>query len=216
MLKTRQILITAVILPMFAMLGTGLVAYTYKTTRNTIAANERAVLLRNLNELVAADRYDNALLHDTISVRNAELLGTEERVTVYRARKAGTPVAAILAPIAPDGYSGEIKLLVAINADGTLTGVRVTSHRETPGLGDYIDAQRSDWILAFNGRSLKNPSDKNWAVKKDGGEFDQFTGATITPRAVVKAVKKSLIYFEHHQKTVFAAPQHASAEKPTP
>lgn len=212
MINTRQILITAIILPLFAMLGTGLVAYTYKNTRNTIAANERAVLLRNLNELVPATRYDNALLHDTITVRDADLLGTRERITVYRARKDGKPVAAIISPIAPDGYSGDIKLLVAINLDGTLAGVRVAAHRETPGLGDAIDVSRNDWILGFTGRSLKNPSDKHWAVKKDGGDFDQFTGATITPRAVVKAVKKSLIYFERHRKTVFASAQ--KAEQP--
>jgi electron transport complex protein RnfG len=215
-MNVRQILITALLLLLFAMFGTGIVAFTYKNTRSTIAANERAALLRNLNELIPAGRYDNALLHDSISVRNPELLGTDERVTVYRARKEGQPVAAILAPIAPDGYSGDIKLLVAINVDGTLAGVRVTGHRETPGLGDGIEAARGDWILGFTGRSLTNPDEKHWAVKKDGGAFDQFTGATITPRAVVKAVKKSLIYYKRHQQTVFAAQQKTTAEKPSP
>ncbi len=215
-MNTRQILITALLLLLFAMIGSGLVAYTYKNTRSTIAANERAALLRSLNELIPADRYDNAMLHDAISVRNPDLLGTAERVTVYRARLQGKPVAAIIAPVAPDGYSGEIKLLVAINVDGTLAGVRVAAHRETPGLGDAIEVARNDWILGFTGRSLNNPAQKRWAVKKDGGEFDQFTGATITPRAVVKAVKKSLIYFERQQKTLFAAQQKPAAENPTP
>jgi electron transport complex protein RnfG len=215
-MNIRQILITALLLLLFSMVGTGMVAYTYKSTRSTIAANERANLLRNLNTLVPAERYDNALLNDTLGVRNADLLGTRETVTVYRARKAGQPIAAILAPVAPDGYSGDIKLLVAINADGTLAGVRVTAHRETPGLGDPIEAARSDWILGFTGRSLTNPDEKHWAVKKDGGAFDQFTGATITPRAVVKAVKKSLIYFKRHRETLFASSQQPAAENTSP
>lgn len=206
-MNVRSIVITALILLLFTVLGTALVAVTYDNTRGIIAANARAKLLSNLNTLVPAERYDNALLNDTLSVRSPELLGTAERVTVYRARKAGQPVAAILAPVAPDGYSGDIKLLVAINADGTLAGVRVTAHRETPGLGDAIEADRSDWILKFTGRSLGDPDEKHWAVKKDGGAFDQFTGATITPRAVVKAVKKALIYFQRHRQTVFAGAQ---------
>ena len=215
-MNVRHILITALVLLLFAVLGTGLVAFTYDNTRSRIAANERAALLRNLNALVPADRYDNTLPNDTLSVRNPELLGTDEQVTVYRARKDGQSVAVILTPVAPDGYSGEIKLLVAINADGTLAGVRVTAHRETPGLGDAIDATRSNWILGFTGHSLTNPDEKHWAVKKDGGNFDQFTGATITPRAVVKAVKKSLIYFQRQHQTLFAPQQQRAAEESSP
>ena len=114
------------------------------------------------------------------------------------------PVAVVLALIAPDGYGGPIKLLVGINADGSLAGVRVVNHHETPGLGDAIDTRRSNWILGFTGRSLGDPSPAQWAVRKDGGVFDQFTGATITPRAVVKAVKRALVYFEAHRDTLFA------------
>ncbi|MBI5462707.1 MAG: electron transport complex subunit RsxG [Gammaproteobacteria bacterium] len=215
-MNVRHIVITALVLLLFAVLGTGLVAFTYDSTRGVIAANARAKLLRDLNTLVPSDRYDNALLNDTLGVRDPALLGTQEPVTVYRARKNGQPVAAILAPIAPDGYSGDIKLLVAINADGTLAGVRVTAHRETPGLGDAIEAARSDWILKFAGRSLADPDEKHWAVKKDGGVFDQFTGATITPRAVVKAVKKALIYFQRHRQSVFAGAQPPTAEAASP
>ena len=215
-MNVRHILITASILLLFAVLGTGLVAFTYDNTHAIIEANARAALLENLHALVPPERHDNDLVNDTLQVRDPIQLGTDEPVTVYRARKAGQPVAAILAPVAPDGYSGDIKLLVAINDDGTLAGVRVTAHRETPGLGDGIEASRSDWILKFTGRSLGDPEERRWAVKKDGGVFDQFTGATITPRAVVKAVKKALIYFQHNRQTLFAAAQAPAVEAPAP
>ncbi|MBI5039814.1 MAG: electron transport complex subunit RsxG [Gammaproteobacteria bacterium] len=201
---------------LFTVFGTALVAFTYANTRSVIEANARANLLQNLNTLVPSDRYDNDLLNDSLAVADPNMLGTDAPVTIYRARKAGQPAAVILAPVAPDGYSGDIKLLVAINADGTLAGVRVTAHRETPGLGDAIEAARSDWILKFTGRSLTDPDEKHWAVKKDDGAFDQFTGATITPRAVVKAVKKALIYFHHNRQTLFADAQPPAAEAPAP
>lgn len=215
-MNVRHIVITASILLLFAVLGTGLVAFTFDNTRGIIEANARAALLQNLHELVPPERHDNDLVNDTVAVRDTNLLGTDEPVTVYRARRNGQPTAAIFAPVAPDGYSGDIKLLVAINVDGTLAGVRVTAHRETPGLGDGIEASRSDWIRKFTGRSLADPDEKRWAVKKDGGEFDQFTGATITPRAVVKAVKKALIYFKHNRQTVFADAQPPAAEATAP
>jgi len=211
--NVRHILVTALLLFLFAAIGTGLVAFTFDNTHERIAANEREALLRNLHVLVPPERHDNDIFTDTIEVTDPDLLGTPRPVTVYRARKDGRPVAAILAPVAPDGYSGEIRLLVAIEADGRLAGVRVAGHRETPGLGDAIEAARSDWILGFEGRSLGDPDEKGWAVKKDGGVFDQFTGATITPRAVVKAVKKALVYFDRNRQTLFAeAPQDAAEE----
>lgn len=213
-MNVRHILVTALLLFLFAAIGTGMVAFTFDNTHERIAENEREVLLRNLNILIPPGRYDNDLFVDTIEVTDPDLLGTSRPVTVYRARKDGEPVAAILAPVAPDGYNGEIRLLVAIEADGRLAGVRVTGHRETPGLGDGIDAARSDWILGFNGRALGDPGEKDWAVKKDGGIFDQFTGATITPRAVVKAVKKALIYFDRHRQTLFADAQDPAEEAP--
>ena len=123
---------------------------------------------------------------------------------MYRARKAGQPVALVITPVAPDGYSGIIKLLVGINVDGTLNGVRVVTHRETPGLGDAIDEKRSDWIHLFDNRSLLDPPLERWAVRKDGGDFDQLTGATITPRAVVKAVRQTLLYYRDNQDALFA------------
>lgn len=203
-MQYRQIIITTIILLLFAIAGTTLVAYTFEKTRDQIAANERATLLRKLHRLIPADQHDNVLLEDTITARDEALLGSEEPVMVYRARRNGEPVALVIAAIAPDGYSGSIKLLVGINVDGTLSGVRVIAHRETPGLGDAIDENRSDWIYIFDGKSLQAPDVGRWAVKKDGGDFDQLTGATITPRAVVKAARNALLYYQDHQEALFA------------
>ncbi|NHA14828.1 electron transport complex subunit RsxG [Thioalkalivibrio sp. XN279] len=190
----------------FAVLGALLVALTWESTAERIAANERAFLLRTLAEVLPAGEYDNAVHEDAITVRDPDLLGTERPVTVYRARDGETPVAAVLTPTAPAGYSGPIRLLVGIRADGRLSGVRVVAHRETPGLGDKVEVERSDWILGFKGLSLRNPLPEDWAVQRDGGAFDQFTGATITPRAVVSAVRDALIYFRQHRDALFAAP----------
>jgi electron transport complex protein RnfG len=209
-MKYRQILITAFILLTFALIGTALVAFTFDNTRERIAANERAALLNKLNRLIPPERYDNVLLEDTVQARNEKLLGTNEPVTVYRARKQGRPVALVIAPIAPDGYSGTIRLLVGINVDGSLSGVRAVSHRETPGLGDAIDEERSNWIRTFDGKSLSSPPLDRWEVRKDGGDFDQFTGATITPRAVVKAVRGALVFYREYGEALFAAAGNAS------
>lgn len=199
----------AALLVGFAVLGAVLVALTWDATEERIAANEQAFLLQSLADVLPAG-YDNAVDEDAITVTDVELLGTPEPVTVYRARRDGRPVAAVLTPTAPDGYSGPIRLLVGIRADGTLSGVRVVAHRETPGLGDKIEVERNDWILEFTGRSLGNPPPARWAVERDGGVFDQFTGATITPRAVVSAVRDALIYFERHRDALFAAPAGAA------
>lgn len=200
----RSMAVAALILTGFAVVGTGLVAVTYTSTRDIIADAQRAALEASLNQLVPPDRYDNRITEDRIEVVAPEWLGTGEPVTVYRARKNGRPVALFATPVAPDGYSGPIQLLVGVYIDGTLAGVRVLSHKETPGLGDGIDEKRSPWILAFDGKSLDNPRPDGWKVKKDGGVFDQFTGATVTPRAVVKATRKFLEYVRTHQAQLFA------------
>jgi len=207
----RPVLISAIFLFLFAIIGTGMVAYIFESTEERIAENQRRALLKSLNELVPEDRYDNDIYADILYVQNGELLGTDAPVPVYRARKNGWPVAAVLAPVAPDGYNGSIRLLVAIQLNGKLAGVRVIQHRETPGLGDRIEAERSDWVLEFNGKSLLDPQENNWKVKRDGGTFDQFTGATITPRAVVKAVKEALLYYKAYGQTLFEQHPH---EKP--
>lgn len=208
----RQITITTLVLLLFALAGTAMVAFTWEQTHERIAANERATLLRKLNQLIPAERYDNALLDDRITVVDPALLGTSRPVSVYRARHRDEPVALVMDPVAPDGYSGSIHLLVGINRDGSLAGVRVIAHRETPGLGDAIDEDRSDWILGFDGRSLQDPPPGRWAVKKDGGDFDQLTGATISPRAVVNAVRRCLRYYQAHRGHLFSAT--ASVEQP--
>jgi len=208
----RPVLISAMFLFLFAVIGSGLVAFTFDSTADRIAENQRKALLKSLNELVSSDRYDNDIFSDTLYVQSSELLGTDEPVSVYRARKNGWPVAAVLAAVAPDGYNGAIRLLVAVNLDGTLAGVRVVQHRETPGLGDAIEAERSNWILGFKGKSLSNLAKKDWKVTRDGGTFDQFTGATITPRAVVKAVHKTLLYFQLHAHSLFERNPHQAAD----
>ena len=196
--------VAALILTGFAVVGTGLVAVTYTGTKDIIAEAQRQVLEANLNQLVPADRYDNRITEDAIEVTAPEWLGTDQPVKVYRARKDGQPVALFATPFAPDGYSGPIQLLIGVYADGTLAGARVLAHKETPGLGDAIEERRSPWILAFAGKSLGNPEPARWKVKKDGGAFDQFTGATITPRAVIKATRKFLEYVQTHQAQLFA------------
>jgi electron transport complex protein RnfG len=208
----RQIIITTVILLVFALIGTALVSYTYVNTRERIAANERATLLRQLHRLITPDQHDNVLLDDAIAVHDERLLGTREPVMVYRALKNGAPVALVIAAVAPNGYSGPIRLLVGINADGTLSGVRVVAHHETPGLGDGIEEERSDWIHGFTGASLEKPPLDRWRVRKDGGDFDQLTGATITPRAVVQAVRNALIYYRQHKEALFAPGKQGHAE----
>lgn len=200
----KHILRVGVVLGIFAIVATTMVAYTEQNTRQQIKENERQALLDAINILIPQEQYDNAILQDTILLPATESLGTEEPTQVFRARKQDQPVAVILTVVAPNGYSGRIKMLVGIYNDGTLAGVRVINHKETPGLGDKIDASRSDWIKQFEGLSLENPSSAKWKVKKDGGAFDQFTGATITPRAVVRAVKGSLEYFKNHREALFA------------
>jgi Na+-translocating ferredoxin:NAD+ oxidoreductase subunit G len=202
-MKLPSLLRIGFLLGLFAITGTGTVALIETLTRERIAANERAALQRGIQAVLPPTAYNNDLLADTRTVVNPTLFGTEAPVVVYRARRDSQPVAAILTPVAPDGYSGAIKLLVAIHYDGRLAGVRVISHHETPGLGDGIEADRSDWILNFNGRSLDNPALPLWEVKRDGGAFDQFTGATITPRAVVKIIRRTLQYFEENREMLF-------------
>jgi Na+-translocating ferredoxin:NAD+ oxidoreductase subunit G len=217
----KNIVGATVLLALFAVVGTGLVAFTQDRTAQRIADNEREALLHSLNEVIPKASYDNDIFHDTTEVTAPKLLGVKDAVTVYRARKDGKPVAAALTVVAPDGYNGDIKLLVGIRYDGALSGVRAIAESETPGLGDNIETDRSDWILNFTGKSLSNPDAKGWAVKKDGGTFDQFTGATITPRAVVKAVHRALLYFKDHRDALFAVKgaepkSMPPAESPTP
>ena len=133
-------------------------------------------------------------------------MGTSKIQTTYIARKNNTVIAVAMTSIAPDGYNGNIELITAINMDGSINGVRVLKHQETPGLGDKIELRRDDWIKSFNNKKMLSESDSRWAVVKDNGMFDQFTGATITPRAVVKAVKSTLLYFNENKTSLLTRP----------
>ena len=142
------------------------------------------------------------MLDDFVRVDNQTLLNLRDEKKAYIARMQGKYISVIIPATAPDGYTGDIDLIVGINIDGTIAGVRVLNHRETPGLGDKVEKKKSDWVDGFIGHSLQNTSEEQWAVKRDGGIFDQFTGATITPRAVTAAVKRALEYFEANQATL--------------
>jgi Na+-translocating ferredoxin:NAD+ oxidoreductase subunit G len=194
----------SVLLALFALSTTALIASTYLLTKDDIALQMRQAEEKALLQIVPRARHDNSMLDDTIPVGPWSAgLGLREEKRIYVARKSGTVVAVIIPVVAPDGYSGDIDLIVGINSDGTIAGVRVLGHKETPGLGDKAELKKSDWVLGFDGRSLANPTLDGWAVKKDKGIFDQFTGATITPRAVVAATLKALQFAQANRKTLF-------------
>lgn len=195
---SRSMLKNALVLGMFAIGTVGSVALLQQGTATRIAAAEREAQVRALAEILPAGSYDNHLLDNRLEL-NAPELGHRSPQSAYLALKGDQPSALILPVTAPDGYSGAIHLLVGIFADGRLAGVRVLGHKETPGLGDKIELAKSDWVRSFEGKSLSDPGEDGWAVKKDRGEFDQFAGATITPRAVVKAVHGALRYFDKHR-----------------
>lgn len=201
----RQALTAGGLLAAAALAGTLVLSTANSHTAPYIAENEYQRLLDQLKAVLPAAGYDNDPVSDTTVVRDAELLGTPEPVTLYRARRQGKPTAVAFRVTAPDGYGGPIRLLVGVTAAGTVAGVRVLSHRETPGLGDVIEAGRSDWMGSFQGRSRGDPADERWKVKRDGGVFDQFTGATVTPRAVVGAVHRALVFFERHRAVLLEA-----------
>lgn len=195
---SRSMLKNAAVLGLFAIVTVGVVTLLQQGTAARIQAAERAAQVRALGEILPAGSYDNALPDHSVLLQD-RLLGNKSPLPAYIAIKDGRPSAVILQAIAPDGYSGAIHLLVGIWADGRVAGVRVLGHRETPGLGDRIELTKSPWIRSFDGKSLENPQAEGWAVKKDRGTFDQFAGATITPRAVVAAVHRALQYFDAHK-----------------
>mgnify|MGYP000668586211 CR=1 FL=1 len=181
---------------LFSFIIVGLVSVVYHSTKDKIADNERLALLQNLQSVIDKRLYDNNLANDKI-----QLQSNGQNHTIYRARQAGQPIAAIITSMTTQGYNGDIDLLIAINVSGTINAVRVLNHRETPGLGDAIELKKSNWILSFNQLALQDLD--QWAVKRDGGNFDQFTGATITPRAIVNEVKNTALFFQQHQQKIF-------------
>ena len=207
---SRSMLKNSLVLGLFAIVTVGLVTLIQQATATRIEASARDAQVRALGEILPPGSHDNHLLDNSIRLHDP-LLGSRSPQPAYIALKDGRANAVILQATAPDGYSGAIRLLVGIQADGRLAGVRVLNHRETPGLGDKIELSKSNWILAFIGKSLSDPDEAGWAVKKDRGEFDQFAGATITPRAVVKAVHNALLYFDQHRTELLVAGNTAAA-----
>ncbi|MEM9257379.1 MAG: electron transport complex subunit RsxG [Pseudomonadota bacterium] len=194
----------SILLALFAVATTTLIVSTQLLTKDDIAKQKRQAEERALLQIVPRDQHDNSMLDDRLAIGpDAEGLGLQEEKSIYLARREGDVVAAIIPAVAPDGYTGAIDMIVGVNADGSVAGVRVLGHRETPGLGDKIDEKKSDWILDFDGRSLNDPKPNRWAVKKDRGVFDQFTGATITPRAVVAATLRVLQFAQANRRTLF-------------
>jgi electron transport complex protein RnfG len=202
----KNALRTGAILFVFALVGTAVLAFTHGRTEPVITRSQQAEKRALLEQVLPAALYDNDLMASERSLPPDDLLGTRKPSALWIARRGGEFSGVVLEAVAPDGYSGNIFLLIGVAADGTVTGVRVTAHRETPGLGDYIDRSKSAWIDQFAGKSLSNPLPRRWKVAKDGGAFDARAGATITPRAVVKAVGSALDYFARHRDTIAAVP----------
>lgn len=187
------------ILAGFALLASVLLGVTNCTTEDTIQQRLNEDLIKSLEEVVPAALHDNDMLQDTLAIPSADFNIGAKETTVYLAKQSGKVTAVCFKFIAPDGYSGAINMIMGVDRDGNILGVRVLSHKETPGLGDKIEVAKSDWILNFAGKSLDNLTPAQWAVKKDGGVFDQFAGATITPRKSVQAINRGLKLFKAHQ-----------------
>lgn len=192
----------SLLLAVFALITAVILASTDRLTEDRIAESERLAAQKALFEIIPVERHNNDLLMDIqpIPEKYWSTLGLESGGDIHIARLDGEPVAAIIPSITPEGYSGDIAMIVGVNFDGSIAGVRVVEHRETPGLGDKVDLRKSDWILSFNGKSLSNPKPDAWNVKKEKGNFDQFTGATITPRAVIHQIAKTLEYFSQDKE----------------
>jgi electron transport complex protein RnfG len=193
------------ILTAFALATTGLVASINALTADKIAEQEQLQLTAQLQEVLDPKSYDNQLSQDCVVITD-EKLGPYANQVIYRARKNNKPVAVVIRHVTPNGYSGDINLLTAVLSDGTIAGVRTTKHEETPGLGDKVEVKKSLWITTFKSLTVEGEEDARWAVKKDGGQFDQFTGATITPRAVVGSVKNAVLFAQTNFDDIFAAP----------
>ncbi len=200
----KKISSTAAAMIIFSLLASTALSISYFVTKTPIEESDARAKRIFLNQVIPSNLYDNNLVKDTISVEPNLLIGNKKNIDIYRAKKNNQVIAVIIETIAPDGYSGEIKTLVGIDQEDKILGVRVITHKETPGLGDYIEIEKSQWIKNFDLRSLDKMTEKEWAVKKDGGDFDYVSGATITPRAVIKSTYKSLIYAKENKKRLFA------------
>lgn len=201
----------AKVLMLFAVACTAAVGIVNELTKDRIALQAQQQLIKQLNQTIDENRHDNEMFRDCINAPADENSNIALDV-IYRARMNNQPIAAAIKTTAPDGYNGNIELLIAINKDGSVSGVRTLLHKETPGLGDKIELRKSDWITKFSGNKILDKNDNRWAVIKDGGMFDQFTGATITPRAVVKTVKNTIDYFTANQDVIFNTASNCEAK----
>ena len=190
-------------LALFVIIAISLLMVVQQLTVTAINDNKRQATQQAVTSLVANISYDNNVLTDTVLIPASQQLGTSAATTAYRVRHQGVVKAIIITVITHDGYNGKIELLLGLLPNGAITGVRIVQHRETPGLGDRIEPRKSNWLSQFLNRSLTNPLPSAWAVKKDGGDFDQLTGATVTPRAIVTAIKKALHYVHQHQDRLY-------------
>lgn len=200
-----RVLKSGITLAIIAAVCTALVAVTYQLTRERIAENAQAWLEQSLQPALSGLLFDSGVSESRLTIPAPHELPGSSDAIIYRVYSADEPVAALFVVSARDGYAGAIRFLVGIDIEGAVTGVHVLEHRETPGLGDRIESNKSDWVNQFDGRSLGDPAADGWKIKRDGGEFDQLTGASVTPRAVVKAIRDTLTWFEENQDQVFAA-----------
>ena len=212
---------TAAIMLAFTLVFTALMAGTYRATAPLVAASALAEKLRLIGEVLPTSLYDNDLLADAITLPPQQALGLDEETRLWRARKSGAPTALVMEAAAPDGYSGRISLILAVDADGRLLAQRVTAHKETPGLGDYIDPKKDrnkarPWITQFSNLSFDSVPRDRWRVKKDGGRFDQMSGATISARAVTNASGRALAWAVENRDRLFALPANSRFEENKP
>ena len=191
------------LLMLFGIASTGLVSVTHQLTKGHIAYAAELNQQRILNQVVPEQSHDNDLFASCIQVKSEQYLGNDEVHRAFVAKLGEQPTGIAIETTAPNGYAGSIELIVGIQLNGEVTGVQVLSHQETPGLGDKIERRKSSWVDSFIGKVLEDEKDPSWAVQKDGGQFDQFTGATITPRAVVGAVKNTLIFYDRNKDLLF-------------
>jgi electron transport complex protein RnfG len=203
---SSAILKSGVTLAVIAAICTSLVAVTYHLTVDRIAANDKALLEQSLHPALSDLFYDSDVSESRLILAPPHGLPGNDEALIYRVYANNEPVAALFVVTARDGFSGSIRILLGVDIDGLVTGVRILQHRETPGLGDKIESTRSDWVHQFPGRSIDDPVVTEWAIRRDGGQFDQLTGASVTPRAVIKAMRDTLLYFNANREEIFAAP----------
>jgi len=197
-----------VFLGLIGLLASAALATADRVTHDKILAAEKRDLEASLKQVLPAGFADNDLLKDAVRFKRKD----GKPVLVYRARLGAEAKGAVF-EVSSRGYAGDVVALMGVDTSGAVLGVRVIKHMETPGLGDKIEIVKNQWILDFNGKSLGKPPLEKWGVKKDGGVFDQFAGATITPRAVVKAVREGMEFYRDNRAEIYAKPADPSGKE---